>query len=387
MALDSANNIFTLFGVLGNDPKKFKWTRHWGAPFRIASGMRVPLANDGIAFSYLSPNEDWYYQAPNGNKYDVGKGVTNVFFLGESGQHITYLDPWLPNDFSYQVGGPVHGRFRSVGLSASGSTLFIINRTGDMYTINYDFDLAGADDFFFNYSYDKKDYTVKDTSEVLPRKVPRPLPLPGWKRQPKINGVITDRITIFKVGAGVLRRTLRVEGRDSLGRTGFFTKDISEPSWQFVETGLPLKGTPLENPPGDRSDSSLGPDESMKFRGMAGGMEIEVPDFHPYCPPATVKLTLKAGVTLTLPLHYHETLRQLRREKGVTDKPLSLKGAIELPSAFISGVEKLDPPVREFIARVLDGAVFTEVEITVTLSALTLKAPKKFDWRLSRVSP
>lgn len=381
IALDSANRIFTLFGALCDDTGEFKWFEHWGAPFRLASGMAVPADNNGIAFSYLSPLEDAYYRTANGNKYDVGKGVSNLFFLRQKGQHIIYLDPWLPNDFSYQVGSPHRGRFQAIAISASGSTLFIISKYGDMYTRTYDFDMVGADNFFFHYSYHTKEYNVNDTLDILSRKIPRPLPLAGWKQQPKIQGAITDRITIFKAGKGAVRRTLRVEGKDSLGRTGYFFKDISDVSWSFCPTGLPLRGNVLENCKEDKSAMTLGPDESSAYRCSGENISWEVPDFHPYCSPATLRISWNSGPVLELPFHYHETIRQKKREEGLTSDPLLLRGAIELPPSVM---KNLNQQQMDFVQKYFKEDDFTDIEIKVTVSEMKVKAQKRFSWVLRK---
>jgi hypothetical protein len=384
IALDSLNTIYTMFGALKTRPEKFKWTRHWGAPFRLGRGMRVPAAHNGLAFSYLSPTEDEYYRTSNGNKYDVGMGVANIFFLNEKGQRITYLDPWLPNDFSYEVGGPRRGRFRSVNISASGSTLFLINRYGDMYTRTYDFDMAGADNFFFNYSYDEKDYTVEDTSDVLPRRVPRPLPVAGWTRQPKITGDITDLIMVIKQGKGTVRRELRVEGRDGQDRTGYYTKDISGGTWHFVETGLALSGNMLENTPEDRSDMTLGPDESMAFEYRGKDLAVVIPDFHPYCPPATVTVMFGNGSILVLRLHFHETIRQRKRKRGLTDKKLVLRGALEVADSLRRKTGKPEGPAGRFISRYFKKSAFSEVKIKATRSKIKIAGARGLRWTLTR---
>ncbi|MFE3618442.1 hypothetical protein, partial [Streptomyces anulatus] len=64
--------------------------------------------------------------------------------LSPDGNRIVILDPWLPgsdplkisnpefaDDYSYELPGPLDGRFQAVNLSASGSTTFLINEYGD----------------------------------------------------------------------------------------------------------------------------------------------------------------------------------------------------------------------------------------------------------------
>src|SRR3546814_2421295 len=78
--------------------------------------------------------------------------VSHIWSLRDDGQHYRFNDPWLPRDDSYEMCGPQRGQFRGVNLSASGSTIFTINRYGDLYTRHYDFDLSGDDSLFFEYA-------------------------------------------------------------------------------------------------------------------------------------------------------------------------------------------------------------------------------------------
>ncbi|MGW4533758.1 hypothetical protein ACWEOI_22695 [Nocardia sp. NPDC004340] len=64
--------------------------------------------------------------------------------MSQDGSRITYQDPWLPADLSYEIGGPMGGRFVSESLSVSGSVTFVMNRYGDMFTRKYDLDMAGS---------------------------------------------------------------------------------------------------------------------------------------------------------------------------------------------------------------------------------------------------
>ena len=132
--------------------------------------------------------------------------------------------------------GPWRGRFETESLSASGSVVFAMNRLGDLYARTYDFDISGPDNLFFRYSYEDQRGVANPAIQLPPA---------AWVQQPKIPGRITDRISIEKVGRGTLHRTLRVEGLDASGRTGFWEKDVSDlgaGAWRFVPTDAPLPG-------------------------------------------------------------------------------------------------------------------------------------------------
>ncbi|OGK03631.1 MAG: hypothetical protein A2519_02535 [Candidatus Raymondbacteria bacterium RIFOXYD12_FULL_49_13] len=381
IALDSTGAIYTMFNALA-DPDKFNWTKHWGAPFRMAKGMAIPAEYEKRALSFLSPVEDQYYHAFTGGRYDVGMGVTNIYMLTGNGQHIIYLDPWLPNDFSYEVGGPFKGRFIATAISATGSTIFLINTYGDMYTRPCDFDMVGGDDFFFNYSYHPADYKIADTLHVVPRKIPRPLPLEDWTHQPKINGTITDRITIVKSGPGTARRTLLVEGMNMEAKAGYFSKEMLGDTWSFTETSCPLKGTPLQNPPEDCSHLTLGPDESLRFEYHDADMRVTIPDFVLHVSPASLTIAFTGCRELPLLFHTHETIRQMKRESGLSDKPLELKGAIEIAPDLLVNRNALEPKVRDFIKNNFKKSNFADITVKATAQQLKISGQGTIAWRL-----
>src|SRR6185436_15591145 len=111
--------------------------------------------------------------------------------------------PWLPADDSYEVCGPQRGRFKVAALSAAASTVFVMNRAGEMYTRLYDFDMSGADSVFLKYSYE--DQRGKPSPAIQ-------LPPVDWIRQPRIRGRVRDAISIHKTGPGSNSRVLRVAG-------------------------------------------------------------------------------------------------------------------------------------------------------------------------------
>src|SRR3546814_12719902 len=102
--------------------------------------MRISVWSSDVCSSDLT------LPLPAGNLHPVGNGkVSHIWSLRDDGQHYRFNDPWLPRDDSYEMCGPQRGQFRGVNLSASGSTIFTINRYGDLYTRHYDFDLSGDD--------------------------------------------------------------------------------------------------------------------------------------------------------------------------------------------------------------------------------------------------
>jgi hypothetical protein len=79
--------------------------------------------------------------------------IATTYVLLEDGQEICYTDAGLPADFSRNFTGPERGAFKAAALSASASTMFVINGAGEMYTRLADFDTTGCAPMFFKYTY------------------------------------------------------------------------------------------------------------------------------------------------------------------------------------------------------------------------------------------
>jgi hypothetical protein len=284
---------------------------------------------------------------------------------------MTFMDPWLPDDDSYEMCGPYRSRFRAVNLSASGSQLFVIGAHGDLFTRLYDFDLAGHDEVFMRYAYTKSPPAIQ-------------LPAPAWVRQPKVPGAITSAISIEKTGVGARDAILRVEGRRG-GRSGYWEKRLlarSPRAWRFHRDDRRLRGTLLDNPQRDSSRVGLAAHaEDLRFSGDAGALRVAVEDFNVSCTPAT--LTVAAGRrAVTLRLHSVDALRQVPRARGLDANPRALYATIEVPPAVRARAAALPPALRALLRGPL-GARFTKVEATATTRTLTL-ARGELDWELTR---
>jgi hypothetical protein len=374
VALGPERRIFTMKGAL-EDATKFKWRSRWGAPLWFGSGMS--LAADVLAWdiSYLSPSNDHDYIDRAGNKHWVGSGVTTLYALRGDRQRITYLDPWLPADESFEVCGPKRGRFKMSSLAASGSTIFVMNERGDMFTRRYDFDMAGADWVFFFYSWN--DQSRHDS-------IFRQLPVEPWQRQPKIHGQITGAITIVKQGLHVVHRLLRVEGVKD-GVTGFWQKDLADADWTFFYSGFPLSGDTLAgNSDEDTSEADLGDADDHAYSGKVDGRYgITVSDFNPYCSPAKVEIDFGEKEKLVLRLHTTETIRQGKRERGLTESPLPLRAAIEVPDGTLARLDALGPLARKFVKDTFGSKSFSRAHVEVTRDRLSIRKLFKLHWVLN----
>ena len=316
IALDDGRRIFTMDNAL-KDPESFNWTNRWGTPFWTGPGYTLPGGVISWAWSVTSPVEDKRWTDPAGNHPAVGSAkVSHIWALRDGGRRLTFWDPWLPLDESYEMCGPYRGRFGAVAMSASGSEIFVLGAHGDMFTRIYDFDLSGHDAFFMKYSYE--DQRGKGDNAAIQ------LPASPWVMQPKIPGAITTTISVYKTGVDTVHRILRAEGKRA-GQTGYWERDIADPpkaGWTFHPTGMPLTGRTVDNPGRDTSKLGLTTPEDFAY-AMPNG---ELRDFNPYCSPAHLRVD---GRELTL--HTVDALRQEVRARGLDDNPREYYGAIEGP--------------------------------------------------------
>ena len=365
IALDTARRVFTMDGAL-KDASAFNWTSRWGTPFWAGPGYQLPGGVTAWSWSVISPVEDQTWTDPAGNHTAIGAGkVSHIWGLRSGGQRLTFWDPWLALDESYEMCGPLRGRFRAINLSASGSFVFVIGRHGDLFTRLYDFDISGHDPLFFSYSYE--DQRGKGDG------APIQLPPAGWIRQPKIPGRITSAISIHKVGTAAVHRTLRVEGLDGAGHTGYWEKDVTERAWRFHRTDRPLTAKRLHNPPKDTSKRGLGKAEDRRYVLKTPEFRAELTNFNAYCSPARLRIRPKgARKHLQLVLHNVDGLRQQPRGRGLDDVPREQYGQVEVPPRLLK---------RAFVRERLGGKRFTAVTVNATATAVRLE---ELDWTLRR---
>ena len=370
VALDESGWIYTMDNA-SQDPIVWNWTSAWGSPLWLGSGRRLPGTQpNGWALSVSSPWDNQTYTDVAGRIHYVGLAkMTMVPALTGDGSRITYADPWLPNDDSYEIGGPLGGRFRASSLSAAGSTTFVMNDFGDMYTRTFDFDSSGSDSVFFRYSWD--DQSAKPSApnlvaESLDRRTAAiQLPAPDWVHQPKIPGEITSAISVHSTGPGPGRRELRVEGRRD-GETGFWHKGLDGSTWNFTRTGAPRLGAPVQNPAADRSADTLAPPapwnlvadlpsrdavidaqvlvdigfpytvvdprllDAVGSHAAPSGYRLDVTAFDPAATTREATVVAPGGERIPVLMHTADGLRMVPRGPGLDDNPRHLIGAIEL---------------------------------------------------------
>jgi hypothetical protein len=190
-----------------------------------------------IAMSHKG-HDTMYYTDMRGKKHpDPYVGVTTIYTLNEDGTRIFFADPWLQNKFENEITTPEEGQFKAETLSASASTIFLIQRARNengreinkMYTRFGDFDSIGSNP------------ALKATYNPM-NKIPliRFLPAEDWIHQPSIllegKTRLTKNISILQIGWGQNSRELRVQGQNQQGQNGYFFKNIYDKQWNFQIT-------------------------------------------------------------------------------------------------------------------------------------------------------
>ncbi|MDR3191494.1 MAG: hypothetical protein LBT87_00335 [Treponema sp.] len=229
-----------------------------------------------------------YYEDPFGNQHHNGtQEIATTYVLLEDGQEIAYADTGLRSDFSRNYIGPERGAFKAAALSASASTMFVMNDAGEMYTRIADFDIVGCDPMLFKYTYIPYKSEIPGTN-YFSNLTEWGLPSEDWRAQPPIplggKAALSRHLTILQNGQGNGARELRVAGLNGEGKTGYWTKAIFGESWIFRTVPLHLPPSSLlrnTGNPGRRGDTL-----DRAFRGFgwnAGKKEevvYEIPNFN-----------------------------------------------------------------------------------------------------------
>jgi hypothetical protein len=218
------------------------WLDRQGWPLEEQLFLDTRTANN-IAWALGKRNNQvLYYEDPFGNQHHNGMmEIATTYMLLDDGQEICYADPGLRSDFSRNYIGPERGAFKAIALSASASTMFVMNDAGEMYTRIADFDIIGCDPMLFKYTYIPYRSSLPGTN-YLSNLTEWGLPSEDWRAQPPIplteKAALTRHITILQNGQGNAARELRVAGLDETGKTGYWTKAIFDDSWKFKAASL-----------------------------------------------------------------------------------------------------------------------------------------------------
>ncbi|MGE4428050.1 MAG: hypothetical protein AB7G37_16490 [Solirubrobacteraceae bacterium] len=355
IAVDRDRRVWWTRGA-DRGPAAHDWSRRWGPILWNGDGVHLP--SDTIAWSTSSTDSLQRFVDGSGTLRHTA-GAATLYQLRAGGQRITYDDPWLPSDASYEVCGPEQGRFRAVGLAAAGATIMVIGHHGEIYTRTFDFDLSGANTLLMKYSYTDQRGVAGNTMQ---------LPRPEWRRQPSIDRTLTSRVGVLVTGSDESDRLLRVEGVNRAGRHGVWQKNVDADRWRWVGTDEPLRGAIVSD---DRTPGRLGDADTHRYRATVGGVHIEVPEFSAACSPVTMRLRSE-GRTVDLRLHLVDAIRQAVRGPGIDATPRAYLGQIEVPAGVLAGRDALPAALRAVIDGPLGGRRFTDAPTMVTDRVLRL---------------
>ncbi|MDR0589819.1 MAG: hypothetical protein LBG25_04685, partial [Spirochaetaceae bacterium] len=334
-----------------------KWLDKQGWPEMVGLYMDHRTA-DNTAWTIGKRNEQvMYYEDPFGNQHHNGtQEIVTTYVLLKDGQEICYADPGLPTDFSRNFAGPERGAFKAAAMSASASTIFLINDAGEMYTRIADFDITGCDPMFFKYTYVPYTSALSGTN-YRSNLTPWGLPSEDWQSQPLIplsgKAAVTRHITILQNGQGNAARELRVAGYNERGETGYWSKPIAAPDWAFVP--VPLYFPPeavlfsaedAEDTAGERGERGPSLDTSMEGKLWYGNtMETEwsyeIPNFNILEGSCFLRISWR-GETCTVILHPIELWTYLRRYylPGRIGPPKMFFVTLEIPENAMDGLSK-----------------------------------------------
>ena len=291
-------------------------------------------------------NHVLYYEDIFGNQHHNGTmEIATIYVLLEDGQEICYGDPGLPSDFSRNYIGPERGAFMAASLSASASTMFVINRAGEMYTRLADFDTIGCDPMFFKYTYIPYKSDLPGSS-FFSNLNEWGLPSEDWLPQPRIplagKAAVTRHITILQNGQGNGARELRVAGLDEEGNTGYWSKPIFAGTWEFKTVPLYFTEDSIfitDETGGENAPSGRGPSLDKSYTGyrwhgnkQEDGWEYQIPNFNILEGDCDFRVSWR-DETCTLKLHPVEMWSYLRRDylPGRTGSPKLFFVTLEIP--------------------------------------------------------
>ncbi|MEE1353072.1 MAG: hypothetical protein U0K37_04610 [Acutalibacteraceae bacterium] len=382
VALDKDNWIYNCFDC-NDDTNKWNWGTAWGGVGRQGDSYQIGNSAPGKwALSITNVKQDKTYTDKDGKVHPVSlAGCTQLVFVDPNDPtKIISNDPWLPRDHSYNFGSPYHCRFKVNSLSASASTVFIMNKYGDMYTRQKDYDLSGGDPAQFRYSWlsqgDKVAASNYFEHRLNPTSAAIRLPSPYWQKQPKIPGTITDRISIESTDAGTENRLLKVEGSYK-GKNGFWCKMLNDSAWRFYVTNEPLKGNPVQNPKRDTSAEDLAPETGLNYTGTIENAQLTVENFayEDSVQPATLRIG-NTEVPATLYTEYGNLGRAVtqvltERDDGLSADPRRYVAALELSPDAIATL-KTTSEGQAFLDDFMKGRSIRPLSMEATTDTLVL---------------
>jgi hypothetical protein len=370
-ALSGEGRLYRCYFDIKTSSPSLEWVDAFGWPDVAPLELNDLVAgNRGWSLGARRDHVLWY-DDPNGNPHHFGTmGIETLYFLRSDGQELRYADTGLPSDFSHGLLGPERGAFVAKGISASASTVFLVNEAGELYTRLADFDTLGCDPMFFKYTYRKESYGLAG-SDFWSNFTPWALPNEGWRRQPSIpmSGAarLSSRITILQTGQGNASRELRVAGLSSSGETGFYFKRVFDDAWSFRAADLDL--FPADFLDADTVAEGKGARGAKQERAYSGSLfsggardediSFEIPDFS-LTEGECRLLARSGGESAAIGLYPVELWTYLKRyDPGLDGTPRVFHVTVKLPDGGFKGLSREFRDKLEGLFGGIDLALFS----------------------------
>lgn len=325
---------------------QFEWVDYFGWPRKIPLYQTDLLENKKAWCVGSSRLDVEYYEDYLGNEHNYGPlGVESITFLCGDGQTIHYSDPACPSEFSHSFKGPENNHFVAENISESASTIFLINNLGQMYTRLVDYNTVGSDPMLYRYSY-KEEYSDLAGSNKKSNTTTWMLPNEQWFRQPQLpDGCHPSKyITVIQNGKGNSARELRVAALNENNVPGFYSKQLYENDWKFIEAPLEIAKTDLltfeEKIPEEINQFYTG---GLWHNGQKKNISCKVDDFCFSEGPCTLSLTSENGNQFDVQFYYSEIWTPfLRKNPGLEQEPIRYFGTAVFDEKNLSDFDDKD---------------------------------------------
>lgn len=310
LAMDEDGKIYEYYFERTTVRRHITWYHIMGFPTKGQLALNRTTGSTRAWTAGTRRSEVLWYEDPFGNQHHYGSmGIETYYILNDAGDTIRFTDSGLPADLSRSMLLPERGAFIARNISASGSTVFVINDAGEMYTRLVDFDTMGGDPMFFLYTY-KNEKQPYNGTQYISNFTEWGLPGEDWAKQPEIplsgKARITRHITILQTGQGNDAREMRVAGLSPEGRSGFYYKNLKDTEWQFKEMEMHFADDSYLDTTLDRA-SLRRPAQEIAYRGSVilpegGELGLGIPDFVMSEGDCTLQFTL-GSETASVKMH------------------------------------------------------------------------------------
>ena len=351
--------------------KDTAWIEETGSPFEDA--LYLPK-NKAWSFSLGIMRAPWkrltpmhendivsYWEDIDGNRTEFGFTAT-IYAVAPDGQKIRYTDTGLPTSWNKAFTSPDRGQFIVDNISSAASTVLVINSTGKMYTKMIDYELEGGCPAL-RYVYTRGKRTKGDEIAPLMTSI-RTLPLPDWRWQEPVEEVIaarksgkgkaavTKKITILLTGKGNSARELRIQGRDSAGRYGYWKKMIFDKKWDFIATGEKFSGNEIISKYMEEAPAGRVLDRNYRGKLKKSGdpeLSVELLNFYYYSTPSVLRVHVNEK-EFDMKFHTVDLWSPTEQKKNFPElvgspagEPKLLQGTIEIPDSILNSS---DPDIK-----------------------------------------